>query len=262
MNTISMSALGKRGRWGNQCFQFAFLRGYAAAKNLNLCLPEDWIGRQLFRVPEMGTAGIVARRIDLDEALVLGQWDQWINQLAGFDFVTYAQHQKYLDFYTRAQCREWFALQPPWDEYERKLIAEMPPHYIACHLRRDDYIRHPFNQHYATVHDGSYEEALNKIPVDRAMNILWVEQGWREPSQVVKDAGIPWLDDFLILKNAAHLLRANSSFSYWAGVLGNGQVYSPIVEDRIGWQNAEFVEGNWPRTSGHKNQSDLHLREA
>ena len=37
------------------------------------------------------------------------------------------------------------------------------------------------------------------------------------------------------------------SFSWWAGVLTNGIVYSPLVRDKTGLQNIEFVNGNWPR---------------
>lgn len=259
MNTLSFSTLGRRGRWGNQLFQFAFARAYAQTKGLTLCVPGDWIGRQLFRVPELDTVGIIAKRIDLDEVLCLGQWDQWINNLAGCDIVSYCQHQNYLDFYTRAQCRDWFQLIPPWDEYEKALIASLPRDYVAVHKRRGDYLRPPFNRYYAAVTNKSYDQALKQFGLSGP--VMWVEEGWREPSQNAKDAGVPFLDDFLIMKNAKHLLRSNSSFSYWSGVLSSGEVYAPIVGNNVGWTNCGFIKGNWPKTANFPNQSDLRLKE-
>jgi len=47
MNKITMSQFGHMGRFGNQLFQYAFLKLYAAKYNLQLELP-PWVGQQLF----------------------------------------------------------------------------------------------------------------------------------------------------------------------------------------------------------------------
>lgn len=46
-NTISASTLRKRGRFGNQVFQYAFLKIYSQRHQLRLETP-DWIGKFLF----------------------------------------------------------------------------------------------------------------------------------------------------------------------------------------------------------------------
>ncbi len=46
-NLITMSCLGRMGRWGNQAFQYIFLRTYAQRYGLDYQCPR-WIGQQLF----------------------------------------------------------------------------------------------------------------------------------------------------------------------------------------------------------------------
>jgi hypothetical protein len=88
-----------------------------------------------------------------------------------------------------------------------------------------------------------------------------VFDGWKSPPAELP-ADMKWLDDFLFLRGAAFLLRANSTFSWWAACLGSGQVYSPVVGERVGWNLVEFAKGNHSNTAGKfKNQSDLYLKE-
>lgn len=47
MSMIMMSRLGRMGRWGNQVFQYMFLRTYARRYNLDYCCP-PWEGQRLF----------------------------------------------------------------------------------------------------------------------------------------------------------------------------------------------------------------------
>jgi hypothetical protein len=51
---------------------------------------------------------------------------------------------------------------------------------------------------------------------------------------------------------ARRLFRANSSFSWLAGFLGTGQIYSPVLRERVDYPrdfreiHCEFVAGNEP----------------
>jgi hypothetical protein len=77
------------------------------------------------------------------------------------------------------------------------------------------------------------------------------------------DRGLGFLTDFFSVMHADVVLRANSTFSWWAALLGRCRVFSPLVEDRTGYQTVEFVEGNWPRICDPKNcntlVTDLHI---
>ena len=75
------------------------------------------------------------------------------------------------------------------------------------------------------------------------------------------DLGLPFLEDFILMMNADVVLRANSSFSWWAATLGRGRILSPLVEDRTGMQDVEFVEGNWPKMVNSHNITDLQLKD-
>jgi len=82
-----------------------------------------------------------------------------------------------------------------------------------------------------------------------------------------KDPFLPdtmsFLPDFYRLMNAPILFRSNSSFSYWAAVLGdNNVVFAPIIEGLEGGREHDrvpFVVGNRPRISMHDFCTDLHL---
>jgi hypothetical protein len=72
--------------------------------------------------------------------------------------------------------------------------------------------------------------------------------------------GLEFMRDFMDLYNADVLFRANSTFSWWAGTLGNAKVYSPIVDGLTGHQkDVKFVEGNWPRCVGLDTVDHYHI---
>jgi hypothetical protein len=52
------------------------------------------------------------------------------------------------------------------------------------------------------------------------------------------------VNDFFLMMKCKNLFRANSTFSWWAATLGDAQVFSPVVGQRTGWLDVEFVEGN------------------
>jgi hypothetical protein len=61
--------------------------------------------------------------------------------------------------------------------------------------------------------------------------------------------GISFIPDFMKLHFADYLFRANSTFSFWAGFLGYGEMYSPVYDfpdygSKVGIDiDVEFVPG-------------------
>lgn len=242
MPVISVRELGRIGRVGNQMFLFCFARGYALAHNCELQIPTDWWGREVFPdVAKLPPITVTLPQTELDSVTT-----RPLNRYFGrtdIDLRVFAQSQCYLDYYTRTQVREWLAFKP---EYDRPMNGA----YSAAHQRRGDYSSPAYRDWYCTISEESYSRAIDKHKIP-------------PPVQIVSEAsGRPWLEDFLTLRNASHLLRANSTFSFWAGVLSHGKVYSPVVGDKVGHQDVEFVEGNHETTAGRfANQSSLHLKE-
>jgi len=241
-------------RLGNSMFLYCFARGYAEAMGAELQCP-DWIGRKLF---------VNATEPPITQNLHWTELDSLSKQPLGYFLGAtnialrlYAQHQIFIDYYTRAKAREWLKLKPEFEAYAPKLAEP----YSAAHVRRGDISTDPLlRQNYCEVSDESYENAIEKFNI--AEPIYRVQEGARTPPPELETQGLGFLPDFLLLRDATHLLRANSSFSVWASWLGNAKTYAPVVEDKVGLQHVEFVEGNHPCTAGRfKNQSDLWLKE-
>ena len=95
------------------------------------------------------------------------------------------------------------------------------------------------------VSKESYIKAFTKFEVPEKDVV------WRSEEEQMKRKDVPielgFLPDFFEMIQTQHLFRANSTFSFWAGFLNTaGKVYSPMIEDRVGECDVEFIEGNWP----------------
>lgn len=239
-------------------FQYAFAKGYASAMNCDLQTP-DWWGRKVF--PEAARDPLIDRylpqthcdsvvhHIKLPLGYFIGSTD--------IDLNGYFQHQVFINFYSRTQARNWFSFAPDIYEPYKPAPGES---WNAKHLRRGDMSDDAtFQKLYCTVSDQSYITAEHQFNI-QSVEAIW--DGCDNPDPLEVKLGIGWLSDFLFLRDAAILLRANSTFSWWAGALGKGKVYSPVVGNKVGLNTVPFVEGNHPNTAGiFPNQSDLFLKE-
>lgn len=254
MSVITVRNLATIGRLGNMLHLYAFARGYARAHNCELQVPQ-WIGREVF--PECANDSFITRtdlRSVENDAITKRPLDRYFG-ITDIDLNVFAQHQIYLQFYSRADVWKWFKIDPMLVE----LCGPSLGRYSALHLRRGDYLSKEFIGHYATVQDASYERAIRQFHVPDP--VLRIGEGLNAVAPFLPPE-MSWLKDFVTLRDAAVLLRANSSFSWWAAVLSAGKVYSPVVGDKTGWQDVEFVEGNHPCTAGKfRNQSDLFVKE-
>jgi len=241
-NVIGISFAGG---FGNQLFQYAFARAYAEAHNAMLLTP-GWVGQRIFTISNP----------PLDYNLPHAGFDEIPNGKVNITLNGYFQSQAAIDFMSRSQLRAWFQLRDEWKQrFTERLL-------IAAHIRRGDYIG--LSNIYCLVSENSYNVACRKFGLNQD-NIHWIQEGNHRQAQDLIDIGVPFLDDFVLLMNADVILRANSSFSWWAATLGKGRILSPLVEDRVGMHDVEFVEGNWPRMVDSRNCrmhiTDLHLKD-
>lgn len=252
MRIIQISCLGKFGRFGNQLFQYCFAKALAEKHDCQLEVPKDWIGRKIFEISDQPIRRPLQRvftEVDPDQINI--------------DLMGYYQHQEALDMYSREDVLRWLKFKAP--------IANMFPkrrNYIAAHVRRGDYVK-KFSNIYCCIKDESYIDACDKFGLDSS-ELIWVREDKPTASgPALKKQGLGFLPDFFKLVNADHMLRANSTFSWWAGVFSEGKVYSPLVEQHTGWSDVDFTEGNWPAMYSVNNHpdkkvvhTDLHLQES
>jgi hypothetical protein len=245
MRSTPFVGISFTGGFGNNLFQYAFGRAYAEARHATLLTPK-WIGQDIFNLSDPL----------LNIPLPPAGFDVIPTGAVNITLSGYFQFQAAIDFMSRSQLKRWFTLQDRWKQRFTTHLS------LAAHVRRGDYVN--LASIFCLVSENSYISACNKFGLDLT-NISWVQDGRQQPSHDLVCLNLPFLEDFVSLMNADVLLRANSSFSWWAGTLGNGRIFSPLVEDRVGMQDVEFVEGNWPRMvdgrNCRSNISDLHLKE-
>jgi len=226
---------------------------------------DPWVGEQVFDLPPYTRphafrSGPRLRYPERDEfTLAPDEGDVTLR--------TYAQSQAAM-IYTATQAREWLRLKRPIEAVFNTLEAEriFGRDHIVAHLRRGDYAR----LGYPLISFKSYHKAC----VERRLCEWTPQETLSEPFHFVsEETPTPWhglpdalsfLPDFYRLVYAPIMLRANSSFSWVAGLLNVfGRVFAPMITPGMkgGEENdCYFVEGNWPRLSTLPMCTDLHVQ--
>lgn len=234
MSTVVLKAIG---RFGNLCFQHAYARAFCEQNGHEL-RTDPWIGEQIFTLD-----GHTPKRPDGTEQIALSG---------------YFQNQDAL-IYTRADCRRWFAFrQEIFDKLNAVKVYNLP----YAHFRRGDYASP--SSGYPMVSKDAVTTAMGQHGIYDPCIPVSDEAPSKEPDYLGFDGELSMLPDFWRLVRAPIMFRANSSYSYWAGVLSHGRVFSPIITGLAGGvehDDVPFVEGNWPRLAELEFVTDLHLKE-
>lgn len=243
----------------------AWLHAYAHAKRIGaefVCSP--WIGEKVFALPEYGRPTKAMDLFPVRSEIDLREYETNIRLTA------YAQSDKATRLYSKADACEW--LKPKHGESELLKYFHLGPHQkVAAHLRRGDYVGY---SGYPLVSLSSYDRAIKvhglnshlkgRSAYDFEKYLLVSELCPQIANGWLTDIGdIPFIVDFTILRTAAILLRANSSFSWVAALLNPNRVFSPIItQDMRGAvdNECEFLEGNWPRLTWLEGCGDLRLK--
>jgi hypothetical protein len=222
------------GRFGNQMFQYAHARKLAEQRGVQLHTNE-WAGQKIFQ---------------LDDPPINGS--DTIQMLPEH----YRQDQDSL-IYTRADARRWFAWRPEVAEELDAVWPQVPNDLsVTVHWRRGDYLELGYPVvGFSAILKGIVAHGFGE------RTVTWVRED--SPAMHVAFTGeLSFVPDFWRLYIAAPLFRANSSFSWWAGTLGDGRVFSPVIDGLQGGvehDDVKFVEGNHPRLADLPFITDLHL---
>jgi predicted O-linked N-acetylglucosamine transferase (SPINDLY family) len=251
-NAISMSSLGRNGRFGNQIFQYFFLRVYGLQRGLHVLTPEDWIGRRLYglndaTIPEPWPTWI-DDKYDIAESPTLNLRQSLVNvDLWGyFQFHTsfYAPHRDFFRsiFKPVAPVRE--VLDAAWEKLKSRGKT-----IIGLHIRRGDYEDLHQNPHHLIATTDMLRQWLREIwprfeqPVlylcSDALNQLLPE--FKEFSPVTErdlGPGVDWagyMVDFDMLCRCNVVGISNSTFSFLPCMLSEqgGEFYRPTFDGRM-----------------------------
>jgi len=229
---VQISCLGKFGRTGNQLFQYAFARTYAEILGAALETP-PWFGQVLFGLND---APLSCCKPSCPEGHLKNVPPETFS--TNVDLFGYFQTSYTSGFVSTSKAREWFTLKPEF----KQMFPKSPDYYAACHLRQGDYLS-LYSGTFCNIDKNCYLRAIQKNTPDAP--IVWVEE-----NKAVQTTKVPpelaWLPDFMTLYNSDILYRANSTFSLWAGILGQvPKIFSPNVEDKYGpHDDVEFEPGN------------------
>ena len=143
---VSMTTLGTNGRFGNQLFQYAFLRLYGLRNSVSVHAPDDWQGRELYQ-SHLAPLDLPLAQIHFptfgDEYLALWQMD---DPPVDVDFWGYFQEVPPSWVAHRLFLRRMFT--PPAGLHNaldsalaRWLPGDRAATIIGIHVRRGDYAR-------------------------------------------------------------------------------------------------------------------------
>jgi hypothetical protein len=227
MNIVQISCLGSFGRFGNQLFQYLFAKAYAERYGAVLETP-DWIGRKIFKLENTRNITRHLPRTGLDDV----PWGR-----TNIDLFGYFQFKECYDLLSNNFIKRNLIFQDRWlQKYSEK------GDYIAAHLRRGDYCE-KYSNIFCIVSENSYLNACDKYGLEKS-KIKWFSEESVSRDHKMEEQGLGFLDDFFKIMNAKYILRANSTFSFWAAYFSNATVYSPLITELAGWQDVEFMPGN------------------
>lgn len=239
-----------QGRSGNQTLQWLFAYAFAQKHCLEFQC-DEWIGERIFDLPQYARPTVVGATRFNESTIESGL--RHIN----IEYRGYAQTQLCANYYTKRQAQSWLKLKPEVESicHEKRRLVAIPPDSIICHLRRGDYVGYG----YPMPSQASYIKAMERFGLDWRQARFLSEEHPTYSSELPDD--IKFMPDFYRMMSAPTLLRANSTFSWLAGLLSNGLVLSPVIDGLEGGKEhyVRFVAGNHPRLANFDFTTDLYV---
>lgn len=239
-HSVSMTCLGSLGRFGNQLWQYLFIRMYGLRNGLNVKLPE-WEGERVFGLSAPRPSREDGQRIlhffgADDDDLELWEIDDAPKDVdfRGFFQQVPPQWRPHRNF-----IRKIFTLRTGWRDAVERLNATLRNEgrtLVTLHVRRGDYreTAHSSNPMFRMAPIEWYHALLEKVWPTLTRPLLHVStdepegirpefEGYEklDSEYFVRDFGIPdYVRDFVLLQQSDHLVACNSSFSTMAAVVG------------------------------------------
>jgi len=243
---IGFNHLGRLGRFGNQMFQYAALRGIAANRNTSFCLPlydhdvNDGLGNMLRTelfdcfnmetVSQLNIQSIDSSRpfaseetFNFNEKL-FNECPDWVS-LWGF-----FQSEKYFKNVEEI-IRKDFTFKDEILDPCKEMMDNVEGQIIGLHIRRTDFLTNP-NHNFVGLE--YYKKALENFDDSTNVLVLSDDPQWCHEQSLFQDDRFMISDsesgyiDMCLMSMCTDFIIANSTFSWWAAWLGNrGKVIAP-----------------------------------
>lgn len=219
---LTMCNLGKNGRLGNQMFQYAALKGIAANRNIEYCIPHsnnmnEFHDHQLLHAFKMRNV-VVNNHSSKNKYYEQSYFfdEKLFNECPdNTDISGYFQSYKYFD-HIKDELLVDFSFKIE--------LQETHDNYVSIHVRRGDYVS---KQEYHPVQDESYYcRAMAHFSKDTNFLVFsddpaWCENQWffRENPNVNIVIGADNVMSLYLMSRSKANIIANSSFSWWGAYL-------------------------------------------
>jgi hypothetical protein len=269
------------GRFGNRCHSYLYGKHIEKKFGNKFYIPSEWEGSFLFKDPApIATKELIKRAyiyaggsknsdsFEKNKEKVESYNNEFNDDIEFIDPFFKQNYGKkntaYISLVSDAQwCFENIKLSEIRECFEftdevkntdlYKYLQDDAGTYDVAHFRRTDISRPHYKGGHSMVSKKSYIDAFKQFNVDES-KVVWVSDepsiGWSYPHEIptINGKKISWLPDFLKLIFSRNLFRSNSSFSLWAGWLGDCNVYAPWLHEYSPGKEVDFkfVEGNHP----------------
>ena len=229
---VTLSSLGSNGRFGNQIFQYAFLRIYAKYHNLDFETPY-WIGEYLFGHNDARISSDLPL-VKEEEIFLSSEYNLAKESNAFRNVDLYGYFLYYTKFYNH--YKEFFlSLFKP----QSNIISQMQPSLdilksqgktiVGIHIRRGDFGKYPYyiapSSWYKKYLDGLWQTLDNPVLFIASDEILKSVKDFSQYNPIsckdldIKLAELDFYPDFYLLNQCDVLLISNSTFSFAASML-------------------------------------------
>ena len=234
---IGLNELGAKGWLGNQMFQYASLKGIAANRGYDFCIPpndssriHNYLLHDIFKLKNCSNLGYVpfetyyVDHTDLPNSCGFRFNETLFNDCPdNVNINGFFQSEKYFK-----DIRDEIL-----EDFEFKEDYPLPyEEYIALHVRRGDYVQ--YSQHFALCSVDYYKQAIEIIGVNMPVVVLSDDIAWCRdniPGDLFIE-GNSIAHDLYIMTKASHNIIANSTYSWWGAWLNqktNKVVVAPSV---------------------------------
>lgn len=229
MNYITMQNLGRCGRFGNQMFQYTFLKTYAKQWELQVQTPA-WVGQAIYELTDPGISIRLPQRRERYNPQTHQPIPPKGREFTNTDFFGYAQYHTSYYKPNQAYIQQLFRVRKEYLEQlnpQVETIRGSAKTLVGLHIRRGDY-----GQHY-----------FPRTPLKWFLQ--WLKQNWSRwdhPQLVLatEDPNLaeafsnynarllpnhtttklpPYFCDFYLLTQCDVLAISESSFSFFAAML-------------------------------------------